>query len=300
MYDIIVVGGGPAGMTAALYALRNGKRVLVLEKNGFGGQIAYSPKVENYPGSLQLSGSELAEKMLDQVLAHGAEVALGQATAIRRENDCFGVLTEDGEYLARSVILATGSHHRLLGIDREEEFIGNGISFCAVCDGAFYKGKDVLVVGGGNTALQDALLLSSYCRKVYLVHRRSAFRGEQKSAEALKAKENVSFILDSVITKIGGEDSVSFAEIENVKTKEKSTVSVSGVFVAVGQKPDNEAFKSVADLDEYGFIIAGEDCRTKTDGIFAAGDCRTKAVRQLTTAAADGAVAALGACEFAE
>lgn len=298
MTDVIIIGAGTAGLSAAIYACRAGKSVLVLEEEIVGGQIVYSDKVENYPGIKETTGMQFATGLLEQATELGAEIRLERVNEITDCGSCKIVVTDDGRYECKAVIIASGVKSKKLGAEGEDKFIGKGVSYCAVCDGAFYKNKDVAVVGGGNTALQDALLLSSYCRKVYLVHRRSAFRGEQKSAEALKAKENVSFVLDSVITEIGGEDSVSFAKIENVKTKEKSTVAVSGVFVAVGQKPSNEAFKAVADLDGQGFIVADESCRTKTDGIFAAGDCRTKSVRQLTTAAADGAVAALAACEF--
>lgn len=300
MTDVIIIGAGTAGLSAAVYACRAGKSVLVLEKELVGGQIVYSHRVENYPGIKEISGMEFANGLFEQATDLGAEVQLEDVSKIINCGDKKIVVTDDGQHECKSVIIASGVKSKKLGVDGENEFIGKGVSYCAVCDGAFYKNKDVAVVGGGNTALQDALLLCAYCKKVYLIHRRNSFRGEQKLVDTLRKKENVVFVLDSVVKKIGGGESVSFAEIENVNSKEKSTVSLSGVFVAVGQKPDNEAFKSVVELSEDGFIVAGEDCRTKTNGIFAAGDCRTKSVRQLTTAAADGAVAALAACEFAE
>ena len=281
MYDILIIGAGPAGLTAALYARRAEKSVLLLEKETFGGQITYSPKVENFPTVMQLSGNELAEKMLDQVLAHGAEVALGQATAIRRENDCFGVLTEDGEYLARSVILATGSHHRLLGIDREEEFIGNGISFCAVCDGAFYTGRDVAVVGGGDTALQDALFLANSCRSVTLIHRRDQFRGEDRLVRQVESRENIHILYSHTVEALheaNGE--LTGVTVKDVKTGATRELAVEGLFAAVGQLPQSAPFAALVN----------------TDG----GDGRVKSVRQLTTAVGDGAVAGLAACRYVD
>lgn len=300
MYDILIIGAGPAGLTAALYARRAEKSVLLLEKETFGGQITYSPKVENFPTVMQLSGNELAEKMLDQVLAHGAEVALGQATAIRRENDCFGVLTEDGEYLARSVILATGSHHRLLGIDREEEFIGNGISFCAVCDGAFYAGKTVAVIGGGNTALQEALMLSENCQKVFVVQNLPMLTGEAKLTRLLEQKDNVEIIYGTVVDELIGEGALRGILLRDTASGERSRLEIDGMFVAIGQVPDNDAFGDLIALDERGYVNADESCMTNCPGIFVAGDCRRKSVRQVTTACGDGAVAALAACRYLE
>ena len=279
MYDIVIVGGGIAGMTAAIYGLRAGKKVMLIEGTTFGGQITLSPHVENYPGIAGMSGN---------------------VTAVKKDGNHKIVVTEDGETPCKSVILATGTTHRHLGIPKEKELIGAGISYCAVCDGAFFKGSDVAVVGGGSTALQDASFLSEYCSHVYVIHRRDEFRGEKRLLETLKQKENVTFVLDSIVSEILGTDVVEGIEIQNKKTGEVMEQKVGGIFIAVGQVPNNEAFEETVKLDDYGYILAAEDCRTSVPGIFAAGDCRTKEVRQLTTASADGAVAALAACKYIE
>ena len=297
MYDMIIIGGGPAGLTAATYARRAGKSVLVLEKNAFGGQITWSPKVENFPGYLSLSGTELGDKLLEQAMEQGAEVELEEVTGIRDEGDCKTVLTESGaEYQARALIIAAGARPRPLGVPREEELAGSGVCYCAVCDGAFYKNKTVAVAGGGNSALQDALLLSSICSKVYLVHRRDSFRGEAKLVEALRARANVTFVLSAAITGLTGDGELTGIDIS--QNGEMRHIALDGLFVAVGHMPDNTAFSTLIDLDGAGYAASGEDCLTRTSGVFVAGDCRSKKVRQLTTAAADGAVAALAACEY--
>ncbi len=300
MYDIVIVGAGPAGLTAALYARRAEKSVLLLEKETFGGQITYSPKVENFPTVLQLSGNELAERMLDQVLAHGAEAAAGNVTAVRRGNGCFSVVTEDGEYLTRTVILATGSHHRLLGLDGEQELIGNGISFCAVCDGAFYADKTVAVIGGGNTALQEALMLADGCKKVFVVQNLPMLTGEAKLIRLLEKKPNVELILHTVVEELIGEKELHGLILRDTESGERSRLEIDGAFVAIGQVPENQPFAELVSLDERGYIDAGEDCITDCEGIFVAGDCRRKAVRQVATACGDGAVAALAACKYLE
>lgn len=300
MYDIIVVGGGPAGMTAALYARRNNKTVLVIEKNGFGGQITYSPKVENYPGIKQMAGTEFADWALEQIMDQGAEVELECVIEIRDEGAVKKVITEEGsEFEAKAVIIATGVKHRMLGLEGEYELVGNGISFCAVCDGEFYRGKDVVVIGGGNSALQEAVLLSENCTKVTMVQDMDYFTGEEKLQEILFSKQNVEkytgMTVEGFITESG--------ELKGVKVRSKVTGEVSdimcdGVFVAIGLIPENEAFRNVAELNSYGYIDSGEDCLTVTPGIFCAGDCRSKSVRQLTTAAADGSVSAVAACRY--
>ena len=297
MYDIIIIGGGPAGLTAATYARRAGKTVLVLEKNAFGGQITWSPKVENFPGFLSLSGAELGDKLLEQAMEQGAEVELEEVTGVRDEGACKAVLTESGaEYRGRALIVAAGARPRPLGVPREEELAGSGVCYCAVCDGAFYKNKAVAVAGGGNSALQDALLLSSSCSKVTLIHRRDSFRGEAKLVEALKARDNVEFILSAAIIGLSGDGELTGVDVrQNGETRH---IALDGLFVAVGHMPDNAAFASLIDLDGAGYAASGEDCLTRTPGVFVAGDCRSKKVRQLTTAAADGAVAALAACEY--
>lgn len=300
MYDIIVVGGGPAGMTAALYALRNGKRVLVLEKNGFGGQIAYSPKVENYPGSLQLSGSELAEKMLDQILAQGAEVELEKAVFVDDRGDHRTVRTEEGgAYDCRALILAPGVKHRLLGLPGEEELIGSGISFCAVCDGDFYRDQTVCVAGGGNSALQEAILLADKCRQVILLQDLPEFTGEKRLQELLFRRPNVRARVNVRITGLALEEGQLVGlETEDRITGQPIPEACDGLFVAVGLIPENEAFSGLAKLDDFGYFASDESCTTASPGVFVAGDCRSKRVRQVTTANADGAVAAIAACRY--
>ena len=300
MYDIIIIGAGTAGLSAAIYASRAGKTALVLESKAYGGQIINTPEVENYPGIKNISGFDFATGLYEQAKECGAVVKIQGVLDVKKEASCFVVSTKRNTYEGRSLIIATGASNRPLGLEREKEMIGKGISYCATCDGAFFKGKDVAVIGGGNTALEDAGFLSNYCNKVYIVHRRDAFRGEPSSLERLKAKENVELVLDSVSEKIIGDETVSGLEVKNVKTGEKRILDVSGIFVAIGQVPQNELFKDLVTLDPSGYVVAGEDCRTSMDGVFVAGDCRTKKVRQLTTAASDGAVAALAACEYVD
>lgn len=298
MYDIGIIGGGTAGMTAAVYGQRAGKRTVIIEGLNYGGQITVSPKVENYPGIASVSGAEFSMNLLDQAMNLGAETELEQVKGIRQEDGIKIIETSGKEYPCRTVIIATGVTHRHLGLEKEEKLLGAGVSYCATCDGAFFKGKDVAVIGGGNTALQDADFLSNYCNKVYLVHRRDEFRGEAGLVEPLKKKENVEFVLSAVVKDIVGENVVESLILNNKKTDEDFQLLVSGVFVAIGQVPKNEVFADAVKLDDFGFVLAGEDCLTSAPGIFAAGDCRTKEVRQLTTAAADGAVAALAACSY--
>lgn len=298
MYDIIIVGAGPAGMTAALYALRADKKVLIIEKENFGGQITYSPKVENYPTMMQISGSELGQMMLDQILEHGAEIELAEVTEIIPEDGKKTVVTDMGSFEGRAVIIAAGSKHRHLGLPNENELIGKGISFCAVCDGAFFSGQPVAVVGGGNTALQEAIMLSEYCTHVTIVQNLSTMTGEARLVAALEKKSNVTMIFDTVVTEVVGTDKLDSLTLRNTKTGEVSSLAVDGLFVAIGQKPENECFANLTKLNDYGYIEAGENCLTDTEGVFVAGDCRTKAVRQITTATADGAVAALAACRY--
>ena len=298
MYDIIIIGAGTAGLSAAIYALRAGKKVLVAEKLAYGGQIIVAPHIENYPGINNVSGYEFAENLYQQALSQGAEIKFVEIICIKNEGNTKKVITNEEEILCKSVIIATGAKNRMLGLENEEKFIGLGVSFCANCDGAFYKGKVTAVCGGGNTALEDAAFLSEYCKKVYLIHRRDSFRGEQKILDRLKEKENVEFILDTVISSLNGKDRLSSLSLKNTKTDETKELQIDGLFIAIGQEPQNDSFKGLIDIDEKGYIIAGEDCRTKTEGVFVAGDCRTKTVRQLVTAAADGAVSALMACEY--
>ncbi len=296
LYDIAVVGSGPAGLTAALYARRAGKSVLVLEKENFGGQITYSPKVENYPTKLEISGAELSEQMLEQAQAQGAVFEMDNITGIAKENGVFTLRGDYGDYQARTVILATGSKHRTLGLPNEENLVGSGVCYCAVCDGAFFKGQDVAVIGGGNTALQDTVLLAQTCKSVTIVQNLPTLTGEQALQDKIAALPNVKIIVDATVSALQGNDVLTGLTISRGGNEE--TLAVSGVFVAIGQKPENEAFASLAGLNEYGYIVSDEACTTQTEGLFVAGDCRTKAVRQVVTATADGAIAALAACRY--
>ena len=298
MHDIIIVGGGPAGLTAAIYGLRAGKTVLVIEKSGFGGQIAYSPKVENIPGTISISGAEFADKLTEQAMNLGADVEL--ETVIRVESgDTKKVYTEEGNcFEAKAVILAVGVKHRMLGLPGEEELVGNGLSFCAVCDGAFYAGQNVAMIGGGNSALQEALLLSEVCSKVTVVQNLAFFTGEKKLADALAAKENVEVIFSTVVAEYQSENGALTGLRLRSENGEERVLKLDGAFLAVGLVPENDAFASLAALNDWGYFASGEDCTTKTAGIFVAGDCRSKAIRQVTTAAGDGAVAAMAACRY--
>ena len=299
MYDIIIIGSGPAGLTAAIYALRADKSVLVLEKETFGGQITLSPHVENCPGFPHISGSELGEKLLEQAMGLGAEIDMGEVTGIRRQGEtCILSTAEGSEFAARAVIIATGSRHRPLGVAREEEFIGHGISYCAVCDGAFYAGREIAVIGGGNSALQEAVMLADICKKVTVVQNLGVLTGEKRLADKLYAKDNVSFIYNTVVTALEGDTELSAITLHNNETGKDSRLALDGAFVCIGQIPENEAFREHVSLNDYGYIEAGEDCLTRDPAIFVAGDCRTKRVRQITTATADGAVAAIAACRY--
>lgn len=299
MYDILIVGSGPAGLTAAVYALRADKSVLVLEKETFGGQITLSPHVENCPGFPHISGSELGEKLLDQAMGLGAEIDMGEVTGIRRRGETCIVSTAEGtEYAARAVILATGSRHRPLGVAREEEFIGHGISYCAVCDGAFFAGREIAVIGGGNSALQEAVMLSDICKKVTVIQNLAFLTGEKRLADKLHTKDNVEFIYNTVVRGLEGEKELSALLLENTETGKTTRFPTEGAFVCIGQIPENEAFREHVALNDYGYIEAGEDCLTPDPAIFVAGDCRSKRIRQITTATADGAVAAIAACRY--
>ena len=300
MHDIIIVGGGPAGLTAAVYALRAGKSVLVIEKNGFGGQIAYSPKVENIPGTKVISGTEFADQLTDQAMALGADVELEKVVGVEKTGDTFRVLTEEGSsYDGKAVILAVGVKHRTLGLPGENDLIGNGISFCAVCDGAFYAGQEVAMIGGGNSALQEALLLSEVCTKVTVVQNLASFTGEKKLADALLEKDNVTAIFSTVVVGYESENgSLTGLRLRNEVTGEESAISVDGAFLAVGLMPENEPFAQHAKLNQWGYFDSGEDCCTATPGVFVAGDCRSKHIRQVVTASSDGAIAAMAACRY--
>ena len=301
MYDIIIVGGGPAGLTAAIYGLRAGKSVLVIEKNGFGGQIAYSPKVENIPGTIQISGAEFADKLTEQVMNLGADVELENVVAVET-GDTFTVRTEEGSaFEGKSVILALGVKHRTLGLPGEEDLIGSGISFCAVCDGAFYAGQDVAMIGGGNSALQEALLLAEVCKSVTIVQNLAFFTGEQKLADALSQKDNVKVLFSTVVSEYETENGKLVGlKLHNDATGDESAIKVDGAFLAVGLMPENEPFAALENLNDWGYFDTDESCTTKTAGLFVAGDCRSKRIRQVVTASADGAIAAMAACRYLE
>lgn len=286
-------------MTSALYSLRNNKKTLIIEKESFGGQIANSPKVENFPTIKSISGLELSDKIFDQINELGVSFELDTVVSIKKENDIFTVIGEYGEYYSKTVVIASGLKHKKLYLPDEDDYVGKGVSYCAVCDGPFYKDEEVVLIGDGNTALQYALLLSSYCKKVKVCTLFDRFFGDESHVSALKKKSNVEVITDVSAKELvlDGKKVVGVL-FEDRLNKTTKVVSCDGVFVAIGQVPENQAFASLVDLDKYGYIVSDEKCLTKTDGLFVAGDCRTKSVRQLTTASSDGAVAGLNACNY--
>ena len=300
MYDILIIGGGPAGLTAAIYAGRAEKSALVIEKDAFGGQITHSPRVENIPGFVSLSGNEFAEKLVDQAIAQGTEFESGEVSELRHdaESGVFTAVTEFGEFEGKAVILATGAKHRELGLPKEHEI--EGVSYCAVCDGAFYKGMEVGVVGGRNSALQEAVLLSGLCKKVTIFQDLPVLTGEKKLQEELAAKDNVEVICGVHVEELLGDSELTGVVIRKTESGETAEVPLQGLFVAIGLLPQNEPFTDYIALNEYGYADSDESCVTKTPGVFAAGDCRSKRIRQVTTAAADGAVSALKAIDFLE
>ena len=299
MYDVIVIGAGPAGLSAALYAGRARLKTLVVEKKKEGGQIALTSEVENYPGCVEgESGPTLIDRMYNQAKHFGAEFVYDEIESVDLQGSIKQLNGKKDVYKSKAVIVATGASSRPIGCPGEKEFIGKGVSYCATCDGMFFRGRDVAVVGGGNTALEDAMFLSNYCNKVYIIHRRDKLRGEEKIAKAISEKDNIEMVWNSNVVKLIGDDKVEGITVKNSVDGSEKDIQVSGLFIAVGQEPDNYDFEEVVELDDKGYVIAGEDCKTESKGIFTAGDCRTKNVRQLTTAASDGAVAAIGACEY--
>jgi len=296
--DIIIIGAGTAGLSAAVYALRAGCSVIILENNVQGGQIITTDSVENYPGIKNISGFDFAQGLVAQAKGFGARLLRRQIAELLLEGEEKIIITNKEKIKAKAVIIATGASHRHLGCPGEDRLGARGVSYCATCDGALYREKDVMVVGGGNTALMDALFLANMCRKVYLVHRRDAFRGEQISAKAVEAAENIEILYNSVVDEFLGEDKLAAARIKNVQTAEMKDVAIDAVFIAVGLAPENVFLADQIALDESGYVIAGEDCRTNLEGVWVAGDTRTKELRQLITAAADGAVAGSGAAEY--
>ena len=297
MYDIIIVGAGPAGLTSAIYARRASKKVLVIEAQNYGGQIINTLDIENYPAEPHISGFDLATKLYNQAKDLGAEIIFEKVVDIVDNKEEKEVITISNKYSAKAIILATGSENRKLGLSNEDELVGKGVSYCATCDGAFYKNKKVAVVGGGNTAIEDALYLTDIADKVYLIHRRNSFRAEESTINSLKEKKNIEFIYNSNITKLNANEKLESIEVTNINGDVK-TIEVDGLFIAVGRIPENQNFAKLINLDKNGYIIAKEDCKTNIEGIFVAGDNRVKEVRQLVTATSDGAVAATNAIKY--
>ena len=298
-YDLVIIGSGPAGLAAAIYAQRAKLDTLVIEKEMMsGGQVLTTYEVDNYPGLPGIGGYDLGLKFREHADQLGAAFAEDDVVRIEDQGKIKRVVCEHETYESRALILATGAVHRKLGIPGEEELAGMGVSYCATCDGAFFRGKDVAIVGGGNTALEDALYLANVCRTVYLVHRRDAFRGEKALADRVRQKENIKIQYDSAVSKIRGESAVSSVLLENTKTGAQQELPVSAVFVAIGLIPENEIFSRQLPLDDNGYFVAGEDCKTPLEGVFVAGDCRSKLLRQIITAAADGAVAGYQAAAY--
>jgi thioredoxin reductase (NADPH) len=297
MYDILIVGAGPAGLTAAIYACRAEKSTLVLEAKTYGGQIINTPDIANYPVAPGISGFEFAQTLFQQAKNLGAEVRFEKVTEIR-DGIVKTVVTPKNTYEAKTVILATGAENRRLGVADEDKLIGRGVSYCATCDGNFFRKKVVAVAGGGNTAVEDALYLADLAEKIYLIHRRDSFRADAALVSKLKERENVELVLNSNVTKLLSDGRLCGVEVTDKLTGETRTLDVAGLFVAVGQVPENQNFAGLIDLDAGGYAVAGEDCLTKAPGVFVAGDNRTKEVRQLITAAADGAVAATAAIKY--
>ena len=298
MYDIIIIGSGCAGMTAAIYACRASMKVLLLEGELVGGQIAYSHRVENFPSVEAIDGASFSERLLDQATSFGAEFKFEAVSALRESENGWTVTTDSGEYEGKAIIIAVGMKRRLLGVEGEEAITGAGVSYCAVCDGSFFADRDVAIVGGGQTALQDALYLADICKSVTLIHRREGFRADETTVRAVKSNSKIKMVLNARVAKIVGESSVEHLEIEDIPSGNITKMPVDGLFVAIGNLPATAPFKDIIELDEENFVLASEDCRTNKKGIFVAGDCRKKTVRQLTTAASDGSVAALAASEY--
>ena len=297
MYDIIIIGAGPAGLTAAIYARRASKKVLVLEAKTYGGSIINTLDIENYPVESHISGFDFATKLYNQAKELGTEIVFEKVININEKNNKKEVVTTKNTYTSKTIILATGTENRKLGLSNEAALVGKGISYCATCDGAFYKNKKVAIVGGGNTALEDALYLTDIANTVYLIHRRNEFRAEDTTINLLKEKDNIEFIYNSTVTKLNANEKLVSIEITN-KDGATKVIEIDGLFVAIGRIPENENFSKLINLDNYGYIVAGENCNTNIPGIFVAGDNRTKDVRQLVTATSDGAIAATEAIKY--
>lgn len=299
VYDMIVIGGGPAGYTAALYAARAGLDTVVLEKLSAGGQMALTSQIDNYPGFDEgIDGFELGEKMQAGAERFGVETELAEVLSFELDGEVKKLVTDSGDFYGKTVVISTGANPRELGVDKEQQLVGRGVNYCAACDGMFYKGKVVAVVGGGNSAVADAMILSRIAEKVIIVHRRDTLRATKIYHDALEKAGNVEFAWDSVVTELLHEEKLTGLKIRNAKTEEESVLEVDGVFVSVGRAPVTELFKDILELDKAGYIVADESTRTNIPGVFAAGDVRTKALRQVVTAVADGAMAAHYAEEY--
>ena len=297
MYDIIIIGAGPAGLTAGIYARRASKKTLILEAITYGGQIINTLDIENYPVERHISGYDFATKLYNQTKDLGAEIIFEKAIDIKDNGDYKEVVTSSNTYTGKTIILATGAENRKLRIPLEDDLTGKGISYCATCDGGFYKGEDVAVVGGGNTALEEAIYLADIANKVYLIHRRNEFRADESLINELKSKKNIEFIYNSNVTKLNGKERLESIEVTNDDNSIKK-IEVKCLFVAVGRVPENQNFAKIINLNDAGYVIAGENCHTNVDGIFVAGDNRTKSLRQLVTATSDGAIAATEAIKY--
>lgn len=297
MFDVIIIGSGVAGMTAALYALRSEKSVLVLEKESYGGQIAKSPKVENYPTKKSVSGADLSDEIFDQIIDLGVTFELEDVQSVKKVGDTFEIKTDYNTYESKSVIIANGASARKLNLKNEEKLIGNGVFYCAICDGPFYKGKDVVLVGDGNSAMQYAIMLASYCKSVTMVTMYDKFFGEMGLEQVIRKTSNIKIIPNAVASALNGEEKLESIEFTSADSS-KFTISAEALFVAIGQVPDNNKFANLVDLDDAGYIKADETCSTKTPGLFVAGDTRTKKIRQVATAVGDGAVAGTSAVNY--
>ena len=296
IYDLIIVGAGPAGMTAAIYALRSNKKVLILEKEGIGGQMASSPLIENYPGYKAISGSELANNLYEQVINLGGELEVEEVLSIV-PGKIKKVKTDMGEYEAKAIILATGAKYRRLGLEKEEELIGNGISFCVACDGAFYKDKVVAVIGGGNSAVINAIALSDICKKVYVIQNLADLTAEEALSQKLKEKENVEIVYNSLVIELHGEENLTGITIK-AENETNRNIELDGMFISIGLEAQNEFVKNAIKLNDYGYIESNDNCETNEEGIYVAGDCKSKRIRQITTATADGSISAINAISY--
>lgn len=297
MIDIIIIGGGPSGMSAALYALRAGKSVLILEKENFGGQIATSPRVENFPSIKEISGIDFSNNLFEQVLSLGAKFELEEVDRVEKNDDTFLVKTNYNQYTSRCVIIANGVKHRHIGVPREEELVGKGVSYCAVCDGAFYKNEDAILIGDANTALQYALLLSNYCRNIFVATLFNNFFADTVLVERLKTKSNIKYRHNLLLKEFLGNDEITGAIFIDTNTKKEIRYDAKAIFIAIGQIPDNERYSNLVDL-EKGYIVTNDKMETKTEGLYAIGDTRQKNVRQLITATSDGAIGAMSAIQY--